>query len=229
MVPMDPGTTTCWTIVEGARAGDRHAREEFSRRYLPVVRAYLRRRWAGTGWLDEVDDTVQELFLECFKERGALERLDAGRPGGFRAYLYGVTRNVAGRVETRGARRRERNNVPGAGLDRVVADEATLSQVFDRAWALALIREAIVRLERREKGGGCATRHAELLRLRFSEDLPIREIAARWGVDPAQLHHAYAAARGGFKRCLLDVVGEHHGGTRGDLERRCADLLQIIQ
>ena len=47
----------------------------------------------------ELDDVVQEVFLACFKEDGPLSRADPERPGGFRAYLYGVVRNVARGVE----------------------------------------------------------------------------------------------------------------------------------
>ena len=43
----------------------------------------------------ELEDVVQEVFVTCFKEDGPLSRADPERPGGFRAYLYGVVRNVA--------------------------------------------------------------------------------------------------------------------------------------
>ena len=42
----------------------------------------------------------------------------------------------------------------------------------------------------------------ELLRLRFHEGLPIREIAARWKRDTAWVPHQYATAREEFKRAV---------------------------
>ncbi|MBK8268830.1 MAG: hypothetical protein IPK83_11220 [Planctomycetes bacterium] len=35
----------------------------------------------------DLDDAVQDVFLECFRPDGALDRLDVHRPGGFRAFL----------------------------------------------------------------------------------------------------------------------------------------------
>jgi hypothetical protein len=44
---------------------------------------------------------VEETFVECFRRGGALEVEGAGRVPGFRAFLIGVTRNVARRFESR--------------------------------------------------------------------------------------------------------------------------------
>ncbi len=52
----------------------------------------------------------------------------------------------------------------------------------------------------RKSTGALAVRHVELLRLRFEENLPIREIARRWATDPANVHKSYALARRSFGR-----------------------------
>ena len=36
---------TCWTVIKGAASGDQRDQSTFSRKYLPVVRAYLAARW----------------------------------------------------------------------------------------------------------------------------------------------------------------------------------------
>ena len=83
---------TCWTLIHAAALGRPVEREEFTRRYLTTVRAYLTARWQGT-WLEgEIDDVVQEVFMACFRKGGALERVDTDRPGGFSAFLYGIVR-----------------------------------------------------------------------------------------------------------------------------------------
>ena len=85
---------TRWSLIEKAAEGSRADREEFARLYGPLIRASLHgalRQRVGS----ELDDAIQETFVECFKESGALTRVDRGRPGGFRAFLYGVVRNVA--------------------------------------------------------------------------------------------------------------------------------------
>jgi hypothetical protein len=67
-----------------------------------------------------------------------------------------------------------------------------------------------------------------LLRLRFEENLPIRTIAERWGVDAAVLHHAYALAREDFRKALLEVVAFHHPGSLAEVEREAAGLLKSL-
>src|SRR2546421_76794 len=68
----------------------------------------------------------------------------------------------------------------------------------------------------------------ELLQLRFAETLPIRTIAARWGVDPARLHHDYAIARQEFRAALLEVVAFHQPGSPVELEQEAASLLKAL-
>jgi RNA polymerase sigma-70 factor (ECF subfamily) len=221
--------TTCWTVIQAAAAGSAGERDEFARHYDRVVRAYLAARWRGSACLGEIDDTVQEVFVECFKRGGVLQRVEPGRPGGFRAFLYGVVRNVALRVEASKARARERQSAEKVDLDAVGAEEDSLSRVFDRTWARALLREAGRRQEERARESGEeACRRVELLRLRFQEGLPIRVIAERWGQDAAALHHEYARARQEFKAALRAVVAFHHPGSPEQVEQSCAELLQML-
>jgi RNA polymerase sigma-70 factor (ECF subfamily) len=221
--------TTCWTIIRGAAAGDRDDRDRFAGRYEPVVRAYLAARWRDSPHRQDVDDAVQEVFADCFRAGGALDRLDPGRPGGFRAFLYGVARTAALRVEAARARGKERAPVEASDLDRVADTETRASVAFDRAWALALLREAAERqAEHAEQAGGPARRRVELLRLRFHDGLPVREVARRWGCDPDAVHREYARARREFKGALCEIVASYHPGTPAEVERECAGLLALL-
>lgn len=214
--------STCWTVILAAAAGSRADREELARRYLSVVRAYLGARWRGSVLRPELDDAVQEVFIQCFREGGAVEVAGAGRVPSFRAFLYGVIRNVARRIENR--------HVRATGpLPEIATDEASQSRLFDRAWAQAVMSEAAqLQRTRAEEHGGEAVQRVELLRLRFEENLPIRAIAERWGVDPAPLHHAYAIARKEFKAALLEVVAFHQPGSAVELEQEAASLLKAL-
>jgi hypothetical protein len=69
----------------------------------------------------------------------------------------------------------------------------------------------------------------KLLRLRFQDDLPIREIALRWGVEPAALHHEHARARQEFKAALLEVMAFHHPGPATDIEQDLANLAAALR
>jgi RNA polymerase sigma-70 factor (ECF subfamily) len=219
---MPPAESTCWTVIRAAAAGSPTDREELARRYLGVVRAYLAARWRGSGQQPDLEDAIQEVFVECFRQGGALAAAVAGRVPSFRAFLYGVVRNVARRFECRPRH-------PAGPLPDIAADEVSLSRLFERSWAQAIMTEA-AQLQRRQAGerGPDAVRRVELLQLRFEESLPIRTIAERWGVPAAGLHHAYALARQEFRAALLEVVAFHHPGSPGEVEQEAASLLKAL-
>jgi RNA polymerase sigma factor (sigma-70 family) len=227
--PMTNPDTTCWTLIRGAARGVHHDRDHFARHYEPVVRAYLRVRWKSSNRIQALDDAVQDVFIECFRRGGALARVEPDRLGGFRAFLYGVVRVVALRAEYAHARRKEQ--VPPDDLDhgQIPSDETRLSLAFDRAWAQALLAEAAGRqAEDAEQAGEAARSRVELLRLRFYDGLPIREIARLRGCDPDAVHRDYARARQEFRAALAAVVAFHHPGTPAEVERECIDLLALL-
>jgi DNA-directed RNA polymerase specialized sigma24 family protein len=219
---MSTQESTCWTVIRAAAAGSPADREELAHRYLAVVRAYLAVRWRGSALRPDLDDAVQEVFVECFRQGGALEAAGAGGVPSFRAFLYGVVRNVARRFESRPVR-------AAAPLPEIQTNEEGLSRLFERTWAQAIMTEA-AQLQQRRAGerGPEAVQRVELLRLRFEEGLPIRAIAERWGVAAAELHHAYAKARQEFRAALVDVVAFHHPGNPGQVEQEAASLLTAL-
>lgn len=223
--------STCWILIQGAAAGSQGEREDFARRYEGVVRAYLAHRWRTSPFLSELEDAVQDVFLECFRHGGVLDRMREKQPDSFRAFLYGVTRNVALRVERRLSR--DRQNMPSVEIDeeRLPDDEPTLSRVFDRAWATSIFRQAgLLQEERAREAGEQALRRVELLRLRSRDNLPIREIAARWGEEAAAVHKEYARARNEFRAALADIVAFHHpAASAAEIEERCVELLELLK
>src|SRR5271163_1876327 len=122
---MAAAESTCWTVIRAAAAGSPTDREEIARRYLGVVRAYLVARWRGSDLRPDVDDAVQEVFVECFRQGGVLQAVDAGRVPNFRPFLYGVVRNVARRFESRPVQ-------TAVQLPEIAADEDSLSHLFER-------------------------------------------------------------------------------------------------
>jgi len=64
---MSTPESTCWTVIRAAAAGSPAERAELARRYLGVVRAYLAARWRGSDLRADLDDAVQEVFVECFR------------------------------------------------------------------------------------------------------------------------------------------------------------------
>jgi RNA polymerase sigma factor (sigma-70 family) len=225
---MSNSNTTCWTMIEAAAEGSQPDRALFAKNYLPVVRAYLTARWRSGALRAMSDDAVQDVFVECFRSGGPLARADRDRDGGFRPFLFGVVRNIARRFEER-QEKRLRKQQSGIDLQVVASDESNHSQVFDRAWAKSMMRQAAERqAEFAEQTSQVAVRRVELLRLRFNEGMPIREIAKQWDVDASQLHHEYATARREFKNALLEVVSFHQPGSQAEIEQECSQLLKLL-
>jgi len=77
--------------------------------------------------------------------------------------------------------------------------------------------------------GDAALRRVELLRLRFHEGMPIREIARLWGQSAASLHHEYARAREEFRSALRDVIASQHPGSPEEIDRECEQLLSLFE
>jgi RNA polymerase sigma-70 factor (ECF subfamily) len=174
--------------------------------------------------LASVDDAVQDVFVECFKERGVLGRVSASQPNEFRAFFHGVLRNTA--------RRHEEKQRPAAPIpEDHAADETSLSRAFDRVWARSLLHEAArVQAETAAAAGERALKRIELLRLRFQDGLPIREIAARWNEDAAHLHHEFATARAEFRAALKQVMAFHlPNATGSQIEAACRDVLGLLK
>ena len=226
--PVNHPDSTRWTIIRGAAEGNVLDRAEFARRYAAVIRSYLGARWRGGPLFAEIDDAAQEVFVECFRADGPLSRADPEAAGGFHAYLYGVVRNVARGVEKRYRANRELSGGSKFDFDRVEGNDAPLSAVFDRAWGASLLRLGAERQARHAKGDDGAMRRVELLRLRFGQDLPIREISKRWDAEPARVHKEYRKARQEYLAALREVVGEHHGGTPAETEAECVRLLDHL-
>ena len=222
---------TCWTLIQSTSAGSEEDREQFAARYVAIVRMYLAHRWRGTSMLSELDDAIQEVFVELFREGGVLDVIQERRPNSFRNFLYGVSRNVARRREKDVARQRRRYPAVDIDPERHEAEEGSQSRVFDRAWAQAIFRQAgELQRERAEVAGERARKRVRILELRHQENTPIREIAMRWGQKPAELHKEYAKARVEFKSALLKVLALHYPGlTDAKLNAKCLQLIELLR
>ncbi len=219
---------TCWGLVVRAAGGDFEARSVFCRTYLPLVRSLLVMRWRNTALLAEVEDTVQDIFLECLRDDGPLARADSAQ-GEFRGYLFGIVRHAAQHIEQRWRRQAKHRGGTEAVIEGIQSREQQLSVAFDREWARTLVREAgdLMRV-RAAAGGPGAKLRVELLRARFADGLPIREIAAQWEMDPDAVHRAYAKAREQFHACLRQVVACHTVRIEVDLDAECKRLFDLL-
>lgn len=227
MLP-DPHETV-WTVLHAAAKGDPSARATFAQSYSRPIRAYLRHRWQGAALQTEIEDAVQDVFVECYKPGGVLERADADR-GDFRALLYGVVRNIARRYEERAAKRGHGSGGESVYLDDLPHQAEALSRVFDRSWAQSLMREAVQRHAAAVAAGEPdAQWRYQILRLRHEKGMPIREIANTIGEpDVAAVHNAYRRARREFAVHLRAVVTTHTGASDADVDEQCRRLGDLL-
>ena len=217
---------TCWTLIEEAAAGGVAAREMLATRYLPLVRAALAARWSGGGLAGDVDDAVQEVFVECLRDGGVLERVGAARPQGFRSFLYGVVRNVARRHEERRALRPDAPRTTTFHGDRLALDETSFEEAFDREWARDLLAQAAERLARAaDPGDERAARRVELLRRHYGEGAELAALAREWDLAPRTVYHEAEVALGEFEAALKAVVAFHHPGHPELVLAECRALL----
>jgi len=216
-------------MVRAAADGDEHARSTFSRIYLPAVRRYLDRRWGSSVLKSSIDDALQDVFIEFLKPGGALESASS-EGGAFRGLLYSVVRNVARRYEEKRFGAKEVSPGSSAFFDEVPEEAATLSRVFDRSWARALLAEAILQYANEAKRGDKeARRRSKVLRMRHRSGLPIREIASRINEPRVEsVHQLYRRARNELHEHLRRVVAVHTGARGDAIERECERIAQLI-
>lgn len=83
--------------------------------------------------------------------------------------------------------------------------------------------------ERSESLGDGALRRVELLEMRFEQDLPIREIARQWDMDPSALHREYAKARQEFKTVLLEILAFYHPHSTARMDQEISYLRTLLK
>ena len=216
--------STSWSLVSAAASRDTAAQDRFYRQYSEVVRSYLASRWRVGPSADVVDEALQEVFLACFRPGGALERVAPGRPGGFRAYLYAVTRNVARSVE-----RRRSLSTFESDIYHIAGAEETPSAAFDRAWAEMIAADAMELFIERSKTPQQRDQ-SEILQLRFVDGLMPRQIVERFpGMTARRVSKLLERAMVRYYNALIDTVRANHPGEGPNVvERRCRDLLELL-
>jgi RNA polymerase sigma-70 factor (ECF subfamily) len=187
----DDGRATDESLVAAFLDGEDAAFAELVRRHESLVLAIVR-RYARIA--DDARDLAQRTFLRAFvAARRALGR-DRQRAVPFRRWLVAVAVNLA-RNHLRNELRFTRARVDALRLG--PAEPGGLGAVEDlvRAERAARLREAVLRLPRRQR---------EVLTLRLDAELPFAEIAAVLGITEnaakVNFHHASRRLREALAR-----------------------------
>lgn len=179
--------STDWQLIFDAAGGQTSARNELARRYLTPVTAYFATRWRSNQLLTSVDDAVQEVFVDLFRQRGVLERASPDL-GAFRALLFGTARVVALRFEDSAGRQRERP-APSSVVRAGMPDDEDAARAFDRAWAQNILAEA-----RERQAFSTASRYRLVVSVARSSAAPMRRTLSS---DPADSNSICTNCRSG--------------------------------
>jgi RNA polymerase sigma factor (sigma-70 family) len=223
--------STAWAVIEAAASGDAAARNAFLESYEPGIRSLLRMRWLNSAHREHIDDAVQDVLLECFKHGGILEKAEQRETNNFRVFLKTVVRHVAGRYEQRQQRTRKRHRSRALEEAEHAAQQTAASRILDREWAREVLRAAAAEQARWAKDVSAAARlRVDILRLRFEDGKPVRDIAAELELEPAYVHHQFAKAKHDFHRALLRVLRSRRPGVEDEqLEDECRQLISLLR
>lgn len=228
--------TTHWSLIRRA-AGDpaqpqcQAALGELCTAYWYPLYAYLRRRGYAA---DEAEDLVQAFFANLLED-GILEQADPRR-GRFRSFLLAAIRNYVGhqheyqRAQKRGGHLRQLS-LDFADAERrwsfEPVDEQTPEAVFDRQWALELLRRVLgaVAEEYRASGKGAWFDVLQCYLTPAAELPSYAELAERLGTTTTAAKVAVHRLRQVYRRRLEAEIAatvdtpDEIGEERGELMR----------
>jgi DNA-directed RNA polymerase specialized sigma24 family protein len=227
--------STRWTIV--LRAGDssatsaqaRNALSELCQIYWRPLYVFLRKKGYGR---EDAQDLTQGFFAHLIETRG-YARADREK-GRFRSFLLVGLKNFIA-----DARDRERALKRGGGMILAQLDDQVETQiaraakwqadeVYDREWAVCLVRQALGRLAQECALAGKAELFGCLMpRLAATEEsaVPYEEMARRCRLSVTTLRHELARLRARYRAILREEVR----GTVGEAAEVDEELRYLCQ
>jgi RNA polymerase sigma-70 factor (ECF subfamily) len=163
-------------LVEQARAGDRVARQRLYRQHVHRVFRTVRGMLRSDA---EAEDVTQDAMLTALT---SLDRYSPRSGTRFVAWLTAIAVNT-----TRRRFRRRRPELTATGeLPEIADPDGDVGDHMDIARQRAALLQALAELEPRER---------EIVSLRYGSDLNATEIAARVGMEPANVRKILERAR----------------------------------
>lgn len=227
--------TTSWPLVRraGETVSENPALEQLLRRYLPALRAHLRRVKRIPA--DEAEALLQSFILDKVIQQRLIAQADQQR-GRFRSFLLTVLDNYV-----RNALRRSRAEPINSALGGELIDEnlsavdgSTPDRVFHVTWARELLAQALQRMEQKcvDQGHEAVW---EVFRSRLIEPLLHGEpqetyetLVKRLGLSTVtQAHNTLVTAKRMFHRVLYSVVAEY-ARDEIEVEEEIKDLHALL-
>jgi RNA polymerase sigma factor (sigma-70 family) len=206
-------TTTHWSVVLAAGQGTASPRaaaalEKLCQAYWYPLYAYVRRRGHSP---EDAQDLTQE-FLARFLESAALQGVSPAK-GRFRSYVLASLNHFLANAWNRAHTRKRGGHARIVSLDEGMAEERfrlepatdlTPEKLFDRRWALALLDQALRRLEQEwtEDGKSGLFQHLRGFLAEVKGAVPYAEVARQAGISEAAARQAVHRLRRRYRDLL---------------------------
>ncbi len=207
--------STLWTVVLEAQDRDspgyRERLEHLVRLYWPPVYWFIRSHWRKSN--EDAKDLTQEFFATFMKK----DRLRSVGPekGRFRTYLRVILQNFLRNVEeAAGAIKRGGRCawIPIEGAEGELPFDAgplRPDEIFDKAWACHVLREATQELEARYRASGKESYFRVFARIDLHEDpATYAEVALQLGLSVHDVENYLKHARASMAQILRDRIKE---------------------
>ena len=210
--------TTRWSVVLSARdkasPGSEQALETLCRTYWYPLYAFVR----GSG---HSPPDAQDLTQEFFARLLAKDFLKAVAPekGRFRTFLRMALKRFLIHEWERARAQKRGGGQPHVAFDSSLAEERfqgeraetmTPDRLYDRHWALALLDEALGRLEREYRASGKSAEWSQLKSHLTAArgEIPYGELAAGLGATEGAVRVAVHRVRQRFREVFREVVAD---------------------
>ncbi len=217
---------TSWNLVSLAGTDVDLARREFALRYEKFVRRVLAKRWLGTIFCNDFDDAIQEVFIECFKPGGVIERADSRRGNSFRTLLFQVASHVAARFE-RSHRRWQSQGMDEDLLNEMATTHASGYDVVTQEEVSDLVREALRRMIHHHDPD--VRSRGQLLDRHICQNEKIIAMAGGDSGVAERLHREHRKAKKEWKSFLVEVVQSEYRVPEHEAQLIVLNLLSAFQ
>lgn len=230
--------TTSWSQVlavgDGEGTASQRALELLCEKYWFPLYAYVRRRGHDA---DEAADLTQAFFAHLF-ERHAISRADPGA-GRFRSFLLGSLQNFLSHERDRSRALKRGGGATTISLDaetaedryiREPADPKTPEEVYERRWAMTVVRRALRSLESEYEAEGKGERARVLRRYLVGDEprLPYRDVAAQLDMSEGAVKVAVRRMRQRLGRLLRTEIAETLADAE-DVDQELRHLLGVLR
>ena len=230
-------TTTHWSVVLEAQGDSpvaHEALEKLCRTYWRPLYGFVRRQGLGR---EDAQDVVQGFFARLL-EHGNLNtvRRDKGR---LRSYLLVSLKRFLASEQHRASGVKRYETGPHIDLDELLESEAadfelaeTLSadQLYERRWALAVLEQALCRLESEYQAAGNVELFDHLKEFLVGEKgRPLQaEIGAELGMTENAVKQAFHRFRQRYRVLLHEEIA-HTVIAPGDVENELRHLFSVLR